>query len=149
MVRYSYMIIDQLETLGGEKEIREFFDFVAASGYQGLELNLREPAGVDLALQGEHLVGRRGTIPHGSDAGPEGDAGVAGGAIPALLFRRFQEAAPRITTRVEKEMDVAVDETGAQEEAGGVYGIGGGRRLGARADDGVNSVTVDEHVVRR
>ena len=48
MVRYSYMIIDQLETFGGEKEIREFFDFVAASGYQGVELNLRAPAGVDL-----------------------------------------------------------------------------------------------------
>ncbi len=48
MIRYSYMIIDQLETFGGEKEIREFFDFVAAQGYEGVELNLREPAGVDL-----------------------------------------------------------------------------------------------------
>jgi sugar phosphate isomerase/epimerase len=47
-MRYSYMIIDQLETFGGEVEIRSFFAHLKQCGYDGVELNLREPSGVDL-----------------------------------------------------------------------------------------------------
>ena len=47
-MRYSYMLIDQLTSLGGDDDIRRFLSFIRECGYDGIELNLRHPAGFDL-----------------------------------------------------------------------------------------------------
>ena len=48
MIRYSYMIIDQLASFGGDDDIRRTLEFIKDCGYEGVELNLREPPGIDL-----------------------------------------------------------------------------------------------------
>ncbi len=48
MVHYSYMIIAPLSSFGGDDEIRRILEFLKECGYEGVELNLREPPGVDL-----------------------------------------------------------------------------------------------------
>ena len=48
MIRYSYMIIDQLSSFGDDDDIRRMLEFIKDCGYEGVELNLREPPGVDL-----------------------------------------------------------------------------------------------------
>ena len=48
MIHYSYMIIDQLSSFGGDDDIRRILEFLKECGYEGVELNLREPPGVDL-----------------------------------------------------------------------------------------------------
>ena len=63
MMRYSYMIIDQLETFGGETEIRDFFEHIKDCGYDGVELNLREPSGVDLDRVREWLAAAELSMP--------------------------------------------------------------------------------------
>ena len=48
MIRYSFMIIDPLSALGADDDIRRFFDLLKSCGYEGVELNLHNPLGVDV-----------------------------------------------------------------------------------------------------
>ena len=48
-MKYSYIIIDRLSSFSSDSEVQRTFVFLKKCGYQGLELNLTEPLGVDLA----------------------------------------------------------------------------------------------------
>ena len=48
MTRYSHIIIDRLSSLGSDNEIRRTLVFLKECGYEGIELNLTEPPGVNL-----------------------------------------------------------------------------------------------------
>jgi sugar phosphate isomerase/epimerase len=48
MVHYSYIVMDLLSSFGSDDEIRRIFALLGACGYEGVELNLTEPPGVDL-----------------------------------------------------------------------------------------------------
>ena len=62
MIRYSYMIIDQLSSFGDDDDIRRMLEFIKDCGYEGVEQNLREPTGVGLDRLQKWLgeVGLRG-----------------------------------------------------------------------------------------
>ena len=47
MVHYSYMIIDQLSSFGTDDDIRRVLEFIKECGYEGVELNLKEPPDMD------------------------------------------------------------------------------------------------------
>ena len=48
MIHYSYIITDPLSSFGSEDEIRRVLVFLKDCGYEGVELNLTEPPGIDL-----------------------------------------------------------------------------------------------------
>ena len=48
-MNYSYIIIDRLSSFGSDSEVQRTFAFLKECGYQGVELNLTEPLGVDSA----------------------------------------------------------------------------------------------------
>ena len=48
MPQYSYILIDPLSSLGSDDEIRRILSFLKECGYEGIELNLTEPPGIDL-----------------------------------------------------------------------------------------------------
>ena len=47
--RFSYILLDPVAELGGERGIREAFDHLRETGYAGVELNLDEPWGAEVA----------------------------------------------------------------------------------------------------
>ena len=48
MVRYSYIIVEPLSSFGPDKDLRHTLSFLRECGYEGVEVNLTEPSGVDL-----------------------------------------------------------------------------------------------------
>ena len=48
MRRYSYILVDPLSSFGSDHELRRVLAVLKACGYEGVELNLTEPAGIDL-----------------------------------------------------------------------------------------------------
>lgn len=48
MYRFSYIVLDRLSSFPSDEDLRKVLSFVKECGYDGAELNLTEPAGVDL-----------------------------------------------------------------------------------------------------
>ena len=47
-MRFSYIVLDRLSSFRSDDDFRRVLSFVKECGYEGAELNLTEPAGVDL-----------------------------------------------------------------------------------------------------
>ena len=47
MVRYSYILVDPLSSFGSEEDIRRALALLRDCGYEGVEINLTDPLGVD------------------------------------------------------------------------------------------------------
>ena len=56
MIRYSYKINDKLASYGADDDIRTTLEFIKDCGYDGVELNLRDPPGIDLDRLHQWLV---------------------------------------------------------------------------------------------
>lgn len=61
MIHYIFMVIEALNTLGDETEVRELLAFVKKCGYEGIELNLDLPPALPLD-QLERWVGEAGLV---------------------------------------------------------------------------------------
>ncbi len=61
MIHYSFMVIEALNTLGDENEVRQLLALVKQCGYQGIELNLDLPPAVPFS-QLERWVGEAGLV---------------------------------------------------------------------------------------
>lgn len=61
MIHYSFMIIEALNSLGDEAEVRRLLAFVKECGYEGIELNLDLPPAVPFG-QLERWVGEAGLV---------------------------------------------------------------------------------------
>jgi len=48
MLHYSYILVDPLSSFGSDDELRRVLAFLKECGYEGVELNLTEPSGIDL-----------------------------------------------------------------------------------------------------
>ncbi len=48
MAKFSYILLEPLSSFGSDDEIKCIFDFLRECGYEGVELNITEPMGVDL-----------------------------------------------------------------------------------------------------
>jgi len=48
MVRYGYIIVEPLSSFASDKEVRHTLGFLRDCGYEGVEVNLTEPPGIDL-----------------------------------------------------------------------------------------------------
>ena len=48
MIRFSYIVIDRLASFGSEAAVRDVLAKLKQTGYDGVEINLTEPLGVDL-----------------------------------------------------------------------------------------------------
>lgn len=48
-MNYSYIIVDSLSSFRSDSEVQRAFAFLKECGYQGVELNLTEPLGVNSA----------------------------------------------------------------------------------------------------
>jgi len=49
MIKFSYIIIDRLSSFGSTGDIQRTFAFLNECGYEGVEVNLTDPPGVDYA----------------------------------------------------------------------------------------------------
>ena len=61
MIHYSFMVIEALNTLGDETQVRKLLAFIKGCGYEGIELNLDLPPAVSFD-QLERWVGEAGLV---------------------------------------------------------------------------------------
>jgi sugar phosphate isomerase/epimerase len=61
MIHYSFMVIEGLNTLGDESQVRRLLAFINECGYEGIELNLDLPPAVPFG-QLERWVGEAGLV---------------------------------------------------------------------------------------
>lgn len=63
MTKFSYILLPPLRTFPSEAEIRDGFSYLRAAGYEGVEINLTEPAGVRLTDLKDWITNCGLTIP--------------------------------------------------------------------------------------